>query len=40
MSRIFLVSLYKKAGIGKRKKPEIKYVVAKKGVGKLKYFFK
>lgn len=31
----FLSSLYKKAGIGKRKKPEVKYVVAKKGVGTL-----
>lgn len=31
---IFSFSLYKKAGIGKRKKPEVKYVVAKKGVGK------
>jgi hypothetical protein len=30
---IFLFSLYKKAGIGKRKKPEVKYVVAKKGGG-------
>ncbi|CAB3988348.1 pre-rRNA processing FTSJ3 [Paramuricea clavata] len=29
-----LKSLYKKAGIGKRKKPEVKYVVAKKGGGK------
>lgn len=29
-----LKSLYKKARIGQRKKPEVKYIVAKKGVGK------
>ncbi|XP_028396734.1 pre-rRNA processing protein FTSJ3-like [Dendronephthya gigantea] len=29
-----LRNLYKKAGVGKRKKPEVKYVVAKKGIGK------
>jgi hypothetical protein len=31
--------LYKKAGIGKQKKPEIKYVVAKKGVGRFTVFW-
>lgn len=35
LTTFLLSSLYKKAGIGKRKKPEVKYVVAKKGVGKL-----
>ena len=35
----FLFSLYKKAGIGKQKKPEIKYVVAKKGVGRFTVFW-
>ena len=32
-------SLYKKAGISKRKKPEVKYVVAKRGVGRFEIFF-